>query len=689
MVEYKFNYKYITRQEELNDVVEWANRQRYVAFDIETGPGDAYLDKFEEDNKLGLDPYRNKIYTFQIGNRFNQYIVDTRANLNLGGIKEILENEDIGILGVNIRFDCANVMHHWGIIPTRVMDCMIMEQVARTGIFVIGQQNEGKAMAVRRFTGMKALAKRYMGIDIDKDKDLRINLWKTELGMFNDRQLAYMAGDCIYPDVIAKEQKKLIVDRDLSRVIQLEHELIPVIAAMELEGIPFDRTYWIHLMQEAHEEMRSHEKVLDRFMNQTMMFQDDLFGEGQTIRKYDYGSSKQLAKALTEAGVKGFRASNGEYTSTSSDKIKLMKVDGRIDPDLADALVNYRVEKKKVESYGENFLQAVHPITGRIHPNFTQTCLVTGRMSCSPGMQTIPRDKLYRKAFNSPDGYTLIILDASQIEARISADLTNDEPAIKVFQEGKDIYKEDGQLMFQREIIRGTEEGESLRSRAKVSWLGLTYGQGKAKFNRYCRLFLGEDIPVEDTNFLYDKFFEIHWKMKEVMDGWSASADPLSTNDYYKDHMADALIRPESARESLMDIYTDRMDPNRAAKIVDYMLSRKDKVTYTTTLLGRKRFYRTDFVGWYTAARNHPIQGTAADIQKATMLAFQKLHWDQGFNANIINVVHDEIITIVREDQAEELLREQIRVGEEAGQAYLTKVPMKLEGGISKVWTKF
>lgn len=688
MTEYKENYQYITTQKELDEAVIWGKKQKYIVFDTETGPNPNYYKAWEADPKIGLDPRKADIYTFQFGNRYQQFIVDNRAELEVTGLVEILEDPAIGVLGVNLRFDTKFLMHHWNCIPTRLLDCMIMEQVIRCGAFVVGTQSEKKSMIVRKHSGMKALSERYLALDIDKDKDLRMTLWKTPMGQFDKRQLSYMAGDCIYPDLIARLQKDLIKERDLGAVIQLEHELIPVVANMELKGIPFNKQLWIQLMQEAYEELHKYEIKLDDFLGQSKVSQEDLFGESKTMRKYDYGSSQQMAKALDAAGIKGFRTQNGKLMSTSSDRIKLMKVDGRIDPALADAIMGYRVEKKKLESYGDNFLKAAHDLTGRIHPDFTQACLVTGRMSCSPGMQTIPRNSDYRAAFDSPPGYTLIVLDASQIEARISADLTNDEPAIRVFESGGDIYIEDGQRMFNREIIKGTPEGDKLRSRAKVCWLGLTYGQGKAKFNNYSRLFLGEDIPKSETDFLWDKFFEIHWQMKETMDSWSNSADPLSTNDYFYDSMADNMINPESARDSLLSIYMDRLDEDKAIRIVDFLLSRKDKVTYTSTTLGRKRLYRADYVGWWTAARNHPIQGTAADIQKATMVAFQQFHWENDFDADVINVVHDELVTLVREDQAEELFKEQKALGERVGQQYLTRVPMKMEGGITPVWTK-
>lgn len=688
MSEYTRNYEYITTQDRFDESLKWLNEQPYFVFDIETGPSEKYKADYQKDRKIGLDPLRGSIYTMQYGNRFQQYILDMRCGIDVSGLIKRLEDENVSVLGTNLRFDTKYVMHHLKCIPRRLVDIMIMEQIIRCGLF---STDDKSSKIILRYTSMKALAKRYLSRDLDKDKAMRMDLWKNDVGCFSERELNYMADDCIIPDLVARKQKPLVLERGLSDVVQLEHSLIPVVANMELTGIPFNKEMWVNLLQNSITDVKIYEDKLDKLLGAEVMGQEDLFGEAKLVRKYDYSSSKQLAHALDDAGVKGFVAPDGEVLSTSSDKIVLMKIEKKINSELADAITGYRKVKKKVDSYGTNFLKAAHPLTGRIHPDFTQCLLVTGRMSCSPGMQTIPGSSIYRAAFDSPKGYTLIILDASQIEARISADLTNDEPAIKVFLEGKDIYKADGELMFNREIIRGTEEGEALRARAKVSWLGLSYGQGKPKFNRYCRLFLQEDIPKEETDFLFDKFFEIHWRMKEVMDEWSASVDPLGGNDFFYDNLAERFINPEKIRPSLTNIFKDRFGGNTEAvsNLVEKLLERRRKVTYTNTRMGRKRFFRSDFVGWWTAGRNAPIQGLAADIQKYTMLEFQEHHWKNDIDANIINVVHDEIITLVREDQAEQLLEDQIRIGTEVGQKFLNRVPMKIEGGISKQWKKF
>lgn len=683
-------YYYISTPKDLERVIRWVDTHDVMCFDTETGPSPEYEEEWAKNSKVGLNPRKASIATFQIGDEETQWIIDARVGLDTGFLKDLLEDETKAKIGVNLKFDAKMIMQHYDIIPTRLIDCMLMEQVIRCGVFP-GGQNESAARVALKYTSMAALSAFYLGEAIDKDKDLRITLWKTPPNEFDKRQLEYMAGDCIYPHRIAKEQVVLIRERGLEQVMALEHAMIPVLADMELTGIPFDRPYWIGMLQDNVVVREKCVNTLNDYLQTHSLAQGNMFGPDDIVTQLKFDSPQKLAKALAAVGFKGFVDSAGNALSTSSERLKLMKIEGRMPADLIDAILDYRRVEKRITSYGGNFLKSVDSVTGRIHPDFTQTILVTGRMSCSPGMQTIPGDATYRRAFDSPEGWCLIVLDASQIEARISADATGDRPAIEIFQNGGDIYKEDGEAFYNTAIDRSTEEGEKLRNRAKASWLGLSYGQGKNKFHTYSRLFLGEDIAKEDTDFLYERFFEVHWRMKEVMDEWSSYVDPANSDRYIVDRLAPTFINEEKSGDILLKALTERTygDEKKAQKQLKRLLNNKHKVRYAETILGRKRFFRADFLGWWTAGRNMPIQGTAADIQKATMLAFQNLHWENNFDAHIINVVHDEIITLVKEDQAEDLYEQQIKIGEAVGQRFLQHVPMKVDGGITKHWKKF
>lgn len=97
---------------------------------------------------------------------------------------------------------------------------------------------------------------------------------------------------------------------------------------------------------------------------------------------------------------------------------------------------NYKKIGKAISSFGFKFLQSVHPISGRIHSSFWQI-VKTGRMSSnSPNLQNIPATKEFRSCFKARPGYSLIIGDYSNIEARVLASIANETAQIEYFKSG-------------------------------------------------------------------------------------------------------------------------------------------------------------------------------------------------------------------------------------------------------------
>jgi len=93
------------------------------------------------------------------------------------------------------------------------------------------------------------------------------------------------------------------------------------------------------------------------------------------------------------------------------------------------------VDKMKEEAYENNIL----------HPKFSQTNVVTGRLSCSdPNFQNIPRgDKLpIKRVIQSRfDNGEIIEMDFAQLEFRVAAFLSQDSQAMQDILEGVDVHQ--------------------------------------------------------------------------------------------------------------------------------------------------------------------------------------------------------------------------------------------------------
>ena len=82
-------------------------------------------------------------------------------------------------------------------------------------------------------------------------------------------------------------------------------------------------------------------------------------------------------------------------------------------------------------------------------------------------------------------------------------------------------------------------------------------------------------------------------------------------------------------------------------------------------------------------AMNSPIQGSAADIMKISMLKVDEALEKSGFDARIVLQIHDELLVEVKEDEAakvSELVEKAMK------EAVSLKVPLEVDAHIGKTW---
>jgi hypothetical protein len=101
----------------------------------------------------------------------------------------------------------------------------------------------------------------------------------------------------------------------------------------------------------------------------------------------------------------------------------------------------------------------------------------------SMNVQNLNRDTTKSKLRASifvPDGFKLVTADASQIEARLVAQLCGQEDLLEAFRNGEDVYASFGSTVFGQPITKQEQPG--LRFISKTGVLGLGYGCGKDRF---------------------------------------------------------------------------------------------------------------------------------------------------------------------------------------------------------------
>jgi len=122
---------------------------------------------------------------------------------------------------------------------------------------------------------------------------------------------------------------------------------------------------------------------------------------------------------------------------------------------------------------------------------------------------------------------------------------------------------------------------------------------------------------------------------------------------------------------------------------------------FTRSLSGRKRFYKLPSpgqisyadmealtAGYQRAAQNHPIQAGNADVTKLATILFEQYLDKRGLDAHIILWVHDELVVVCKEKDAQQVAAVLKDAMIDAAKRYLTRVPVTVSQHIDKKWAK-
>lgn len=254
---------------------------------------------------------------------------------------------------------------------------------------------------------------------------------------------------------------KLEEEQMLELYRNIEHQLMFVLAEMELEGFKVD----VQMLGELEKEF---DRRTDALSKQIL----DLAGKTE---EFNLNSTKQLGVLLFEE--LNLPVVKKTKTGYSTDIEVLEKLNGR--HPIIPLLIELRKLTKLNSTYIKGFLKITDPKTHKIHSTFNQTVTTTGRISSSsPNLQNIPikteEGKIIRKIFiPSSNDNLLIDADYSQIELRLLAHISNDENMIRAFRNNEDIHARTASEVFGVPL---NEVTSLQRSRAKAVNFGIVYG---------------------------------------------------------------------------------------------------------------------------------------------------------------------------------------------------------------------
>jgi len=348
--------------------------------------------------------------------------------------------------------------------------------------------------------------------------------------------------------------------------------------------------------------------------------------------EFNVNSPKQLGTVLfEELGMPAGRRTKTGYSTASGVLEELVDANP-----IVGRVLEYRELSKLKSTYIDTLPDLAHPSTGRLHTTFNQAGTATGRLSsANPNLQNIPirteRGREIRRAFVAGrEGWTLLAIDYSQIDLRVLAHISEDAAMCEAFANGHDIHSSTAASLHGVSLDEVTED---MRRLAKTTNFGIVYGisaQGLASRTEFSR---GEAARFIET------YFATYPGVKAYMDSTIALA--------HERGYVETLFQ---RRRYLPELNSRAFHERAAAERM---------------------------------AINMPIQGTTADIMKVAMVKLDRAIREQGFAAQMLLQVHDDLLF---ELPAEELDDFAGAARELMTNAVLLQVPLAVDAKAGANW---
>ena len=566
----------------------------------------------------GTEIWQGMMLTLQLGNKENQVVIDCMT-INVKQYKDYLESDRLFIIH-NAKFD-LRWLYKEHIVVRNVYDTYLAEKILYLG-FPPGIIS----------LSLQACCDRYLNIFLDKTVRGKIHAGMTE------DVIVYAANDVVYLEDIMNSQLSIISARGQRVALDIENEFVRVLAYIEFCGIRLDPEKWKAKMAKDAERLRVAEQKLNEWVVDYVMKKNDpslisinyyfnnkgkpakladsvyvvipapsLFSEFDTGPQciINWNSSKQVIRLFEELGfdllVKDKKT--GKMKKSVESKYIELQVDKST---IAPLYLEYSAAFKVVTSFGQNFLDAINPVTQRIHPTFNQM-MDTGRLSCGSGgkgkggktkdddiaeeedenkdttiqsndksvnIQQLPATEETRAAFIPEKGHMLIDCDYGDQEGHVFTELSGDKEWIDFYNDPnqRDGHSFVAKMCFPKDLD-GIEEKDVKKMRKDLRDL--------AKKARFCFNYNGQaptmatncNIPVDFATEIYNNYFKRFYGIAgyfkvQKRDMWNRGYILISKVTGLRAYIYDYPIlkgieRRKNGMEDFWDIYKSARDSGR------------------------------------------------------------------------------------------------------------------------------
>lgn len=566
----------------------------------------------------GTEIWTGKLLLLQLGNKENQVVIDC-LTIDVNQYKDYLESDRLFIIH-NAKFD-LRWLYKEHIVVRNVYDTYLAEKILFLG-FPPGIVS----------LSLQACCNRYLNIYLDKTVRGQIHAGMTE------EVIVYAANDVVHLEDIMNLQTVRINARGQSVALSIENEFVRVLAYIEFCGIKLDPVKWKAKMAKDAERLKVTEQKLNDWVIDYVMEKNDpsliarnydphkkgksvklpdnvyvviptpsLFSEFDTGPQciINWNSSKQVIRLFEELGfdllVKDKKTGKMKK-SVESKFIELQANKSSIVP----LYLEYSAAFKVVTSFGQNFLDAINPVTGRIHPTFNQM-MDTGRLSCGSGgkgkggktkdddiaeeeddnkntsiqsndksvnVQQLPATEETRAAFIPDKGHMLIDCDYGDQEGHVFTELSGDKEWIAFYNDPsqRDGHSFVAKMCFPKDLDGVAEKDvkkvrKDLRDLAKKARFCFNYNGQAPTMATNC------NIPIDFATKIYNNYFKrfngiANYFKVQKRDMWNRGYILISKITGLRAYIYDYPIlkgieKRKNSMEDFWDIYKAARDSGR------------------------------------------------------------------------------------------------------------------------------
>ena len=473
--------------------------------------------------------------------------------------------------------------------------------------------------------GLKNLVREKFGAEMTEIETL-IGKGKQQISMADvpiEQAAPYACADADYTYRLVELYKPMIADmaRGVEKLFrEVEMPLVPVLMEMERTGVLLDLDFLAQMSRELTTRLQELEKQIT----------------AQIGAPINIASPQQLGDALfnkLKLPTTRLPKTKTGQISTAADVLESLR-----DAHPVIALILEHRELSKLKgTYVDALPALVLPRTGRVHTDYNQTGVVTGRVSSSnPNLQNIPirtdLGRRVRRAFIAPRGSKLVSADYSQVELRILAHIARDPGLLDAFARGEDIHAATAARLFKVPLDQVTSQ---MRQLGKTINFGIAYGI--TDYGVAART----ELSQTEARQLIDNYFAQYVGVKAYIEKTKREA---------REH------------------------------------------GYVQTLLGRRRYFPelqrdTPNIGARNQAEreaiNHPIQGSAADIIKIAMVCLHDELHARNLKSRMTLQVHDELVLECPDDEVRIVVP---LVRETMENAYRLDSKLKVDVAVGQNW---